>query len=116
MLHKLKQLGVGLKIDDFGTGYSSLSYLTQLPLDCLKIDRSFVSRMCRDKSSSEVVKTVVELAKSLSMDVVAEGVEESDQAQILDSMGCEYGQGYFYSQPLDPETAEAYIAARRSRG
>ena len=101
----LKALGVGLKIDDFGTGYSSLQYLTQLPFDTLKIDRSFVFSMCQDNQSMDVVKTIVELARNLGMGVVAEGVETSEQVERLRELGCEFGQGYYFSRPVPADQA-----------
>src|SRR5207302_4812095 len=95
-LEKLRKLGVELSIDDFGTGYSSLSYLHRLPIDTLKIDRSFVSRIGVDKKNSEVVQTVLRLAHNLGVDVTAEGVETVEQLTQLKTMECEYGQGYYF--------------------
>jgi diguanylate cyclase (GGDEF)-like protein/PAS domain S-box-containing protein len=110
MLLQLKALGVQLQIDDFGTGYSSLSYLHRFPVDSLKIDRSFVSRIGFDTENSEIVQTIVMLAHNLSMDVVAEGVETADQLAQLRALKCKYGQGYFFSKPLDTKAVEALIA------
>jgi len=101
ILSELKALGVRLCIDDFGTGYSSLSYLRRFALDILKIDRSFVSEMLINIESQEIVKTILSLGSNLGMEVVAEGVETSDQASLLKSLGCKYAQGYFFSKPLD---------------
>jgi diguanylate cyclase (GGDEF)-like protein/PAS domain S-box-containing protein len=98
-LSSLKQLGVGLMIDDFGAGYSSLKYLARLPFDCLKIDRSFVSRMMEEPHSLEVVTTIINLARKLGMEVVAEGIESKEQADTLRSLGCQYGQGYSFAVP-----------------
>lgn len=105
-LHKLKALGVHISVDDFGTGYSSLAYLYKLPIDILKIDRSFVHKMSRDYEQMEIVKTIVKLAWNLGIEVVAEGVETKQQMKQLRKFGCDFGQGYFFSQPVDTKTAE----------
>ncbi|MCB2187944.1 MAG: EAL domain-containing protein [Deltaproteobacteria bacterium] len=99
-LHRLKALGVMVAVDDFGTGYSSLSYLHRLPIDTLKVDRSFVSNMKDDQDNREIVRTVISLARTLGLDVVAEGVEESEQETELCNLECQYVQGFLYSQPL----------------
>jgi diguanylate cyclase (GGDEF)-like protein len=112
MLEQLKTLGVQLSIDDFGTGYSSLARLHQLPIDTLKIDRSFVSRMADDGESLEIVRAIMTLAHSLEMDVIAEGVETQEQLAQLRSLQCEYGQGYFFSKPMDSHVAGELIAAQ----
>jgi diguanylate cyclase (GGDEF)-like protein/PAS domain S-box-containing protein len=109
MLSQLKELGIELCIDDFGTGYSSLSYLHKFPIDILKIDRSFVSRIGAAGENLEIVKAIVMLARSLGMDVVAEGVETPVQLAQLRGLGCEYGQGYFFSKPLDSESATGFL-------
>lgn len=100
MLERLKALGVRLSIDDFGTGYSCLSYLKDLPIDKMKIDRSFVINIGNDPKNLAVVMTIINLAKSLGMIVVAEGIEESSQVDILKKMGCQQGQGYLFATPL----------------
>lgn len=112
MLQQLKALGIQLSIDDFGTGYSSLARLHQLPIDTLKIDRSFVSRMGNDSESLEIVRAIMTLAHTLEMDVIAEGVETPQQLSQLRSLECEYGQGYFFSRPVDSHTAGELIAAQ----
>lgn len=99
-LHELHDLGAQLSIDDFGTGYSSLSYLHQFPFDTLKIDRSFVSRMSDAPERVAIVKTIVQLAKSLGMEAVAEGIETTAQLAGLRAMGCRYGQGFLFSKPV----------------
>jgi diguanylate cyclase (GGDEF)-like protein/PAS domain S-box-containing protein len=109
MLRALRDLGVQLAIDDFGTGYSSLSYLHRFPIDTLKIDRSFVTRMANNAENVEIVRTVVMLAQVLGMDVVAEGVETREQLKILRDLKCEYGQGYYFSRPSSPSDAERII-------
>jgi EAL domain-containing protein (putative c-di-GMP-specific phosphodiesterase class I) len=108
-LNALKTLGVRLAIDDFGTGYSSLSQLQFFPVDELKIDRSFVSRIEQGDREAAFVRTIVSLAKSLSMEVVAEGVENDEQQQFLHSIGCELGQGYLYSRPIGASEVEHFV-------
>ena len=110
MLKQLRALGLKLSIDDFGTGYSSLSYLHRFPIDTLKIDRSFVTQMSDNNENMEIVRTVVMLAQNLGMDVVAEGVETSEQLSLLQRLGCEFGQGYFFSKPVEASGAEKIIA------
>jgi diguanylate cyclase (GGDEF)-like protein/PAS domain S-box-containing protein len=110
MLNQLRTLGLELSIDDFGTGYSSLSYLHRFPISTLKIDRSFVSRMSDNNENAEIVRTIMMLARSLKMDVVAEGVETTDQLTQLAMLECEYGQGYYFSKPLDVAGAARLLA------
>ena len=100
VLEQLKGLGVRIAMDDFGTGYSSLSYIHSLPLDTIKIDQSFVNRMKNDPKSLEIVRTVVNLAQNLGLDVVSEGVESAEQVTILGTLHCRYAQGYYFSEPL----------------
>jgi PAS domain S-box-containing protein/diguanylate cyclase (GGDEF)-like protein len=104
-LRALKALGVALHVDDFGTGYSSLSYLHRLPLDALKIDRSFVSG--EDAGSLQIVRTIVAMARALGVVVVTEGIETAELLGELRSLDCEFGQGFFFSRPVTPEQAEA---------
>lgn len=113
ILNRLQAAGAGLMIDDFGTGYSSLNYLTNLPFDALKIDRSFVSRLEEDESSAEVVKAVVALARTLKLDVIAEGVETPEQLYWLQQIECRYAQGYYFATPVDAETATRMVRASR---
>jgi len=103
ILSSLKAVGVRVAIDDFGTGYSSLSRLHHLQADVLKIDRSFVSRMTDDKDDREIVRHIITLARSLRLRVIAEGVETHEQANLLNSLGCEFGQGYLFSKPIEAE-------------
>ena len=107
ILQQLKTLGIQLAIDDFGTGYSSLSYLHRLPIDTLKIDRSFVNNVDCDPEKIEMIRTIVSMAWNLGMNVVAEGVETKKQMYQLQALRCDYGQGYFFSRPLDAEAAKA---------
>jgi len=109
MMNRLRGLGVELSLDDFGTGYSSLSYLHRLPVSYLKIDRSFVSRMIENDENGEVVFTIIRLAQNLKMKVVAEGIETAEQLDYLRNLNCEYGQGYFFSKPLEANDASIFI-------
>jgi EAL domain-containing protein (putative c-di-GMP-specific phosphodiesterase class I) len=102
-LRQMKAIGVQLSMDDFGTGYSSLSYLHRFPIDILKIDRSFVSRMSTDRESRGIVKTIITLAHELGKNVVAEGVETEDHRRMLEKLSCHLGQGYLFSKPLDAD-------------
>ncbi|MDP9053539.1 MAG: EAL domain-containing protein [Acidobacteriota bacterium] len=108
-LHRFKELNIGLEIDDFGTGYSSLSYLRQLPFDTVKIDRSFVKELGTEDDTSGIITTILQLADSLKMDVVAEGVETSDQLARLAAMGCASAQGYYFSKPVNAESAQRLV-------
>jgi diguanylate cyclase (GGDEF)-like protein/PAS domain S-box-containing protein len=110
MLAQLKELGIQVQMDDFGTGYSSLSSLHSLPLDGLKIDRSFVSRMPENQATRQMVRTIALLARGLDLAVIAEGVETADQLDEVRAMGCDYAQGYLISPPLDPEGMRALLA------
>ena len=109
LLSRLRDFQIGLDIDDFGTGYSSLSQLQHLPVQTLKIDRSFVSRLGVDADSLEIIRTIVALAHNLGMDVIAEGVETPQQLAHLKSLNCEYAQGYYFSKPTEWETAWSLI-------
>jgi len=113
LLNNLKTLGVGLKIDDFGTGYASLKCLNRLPFDVLKIDRSFVLNMSGKDGTGDTVRTILQLAEKLGMEVVAEGIERKDQLLELQSLHCDYGQGYYFSRPVEPEAMGELI--RKSR-
>jgi EAL domain-containing protein (putative c-di-GMP-specific phosphodiesterase class I) len=109
ILRDLKDLGVTLSIDDFGTGYSSLSYLKKLPVDVLKIDREFVMDMHKDKGDVMISKAIIGMGKSLDFKIVAEGVELQEHIEILNSMDCEFGQGFFYSKAVAKEEFEKLL-------
>ncbi len=109
MLNHLNALGVGISIDDFGTGYSSLSYLHRLPIGNLKVDRSFVNSMSQNKESFEIVRTIITLAQSLNLTIVAEGIETSEQLEMLQALNCEYGQGHFFAKALTVEWAASLL-------
>ncbi|WP_427126700.1 EAL domain-containing protein [Priestia megaterium] len=106
-LHLLKKYGISISIDDFGTGYSSLSYLKKLPIDCLKIDRSFIQDIQEDYSNSEIAQAIISLSQSLKLQVIAEGVEEEYQKAFLMKNGCNHMQGYLFSKPLAAKDFEA---------
>jgi diguanylate cyclase (GGDEF)-like protein len=107
LLLQLKALGIQIAIDDFGTGYSSLSYLHRLPIDSLKIDKSFVS--CLTEDSGEIVRAIVGLAHNLKLDVIAEGVESIQQLEQLRGLGCEFGQGFLFSKPVEGVEVDALL-------
>ena len=110
-LRGLRALGVRLVLDDFGTGYSSLAYLRRLPLDTIKVDRSFVSGLGEDPADLPIVQAVISLAHGLGIDVVAEGIETATQLASLRALACDRGQGYWFSRPLPPDAIEALLAA-----
>jgi diguanylate cyclase (GGDEF)-like protein/PAS domain S-box-containing protein len=111
-LNRLQSIGVEWSIDDFGTGYSSLNHLHQLRVDTVKIDRSFVGRIGRDKGGAEMVRAIVAMAHNLSMDVVAEGVENEEQCEHLSALGCEYTQGFLFSKPVEARVASELITSQ----
>jgi EAL domain-containing protein (putative c-di-GMP-specific phosphodiesterase class I) len=108
-MNALKSIGVGFSLDDFGTGYSSLSYLKRLPLDQLKIDQGFVRDILVDPNDAAIARTVVALANSMSLSVIAEGVETRAQRDMLAALGCHNFQGYLFGCPMAIEALEAYI-------
>lgn len=108
LLGQLRQRGIRLSIDDFGTGYSSLNYLKLLPIQEVKVDRSFVIGIGQDRGDEAIIRTVMALAASLGLEVVAEGVEEARQASFLEGVGCHLLQGYLHGRPQD---AEAFLTA-----
>ena len=102
-LKELKNIGVVISIDDFGTGYSSLSYLKKYPIDIIKIDQSFIKDMELDDKNAAIATTIIQLAHSLGMEVIAEGVEKDKQVEILKSANCQKAQGYLFSKPVSIE-------------
>ena len=109
ILEQLKARKIPLAIDDFGTGYSSLSYLDRFPVDTLKIDRSFISRIDEKNQASTIVKATIDLAHNLGFNIVAEGVETQQQAEQLNQWHCEFAQGYYYAKPLTSEVAWQFL-------
>jgi diguanylate cyclase (GGDEF)-like protein/PAS domain S-box-containing protein len=116
VLRRLRGLGVRLALDDFGTGYSSLSYLQRLPVDILKIDRSFISSMIEDPEQSAVARAIVKLGQSLDLETVAEGIESSEQLAALRELGCHSGQGYYFARPSDPAAVELLLEHEQAAG
>jgi diguanylate cyclase (GGDEF)-like protein len=112
VLERLRAMGVRLSLDDFGTGHSSLSYLKSLPLDEVKIDRSFVTGMAVDVSDAAIVRSTIDLARHLALDVVAEGVESEEVLEVLVSLGCDIAQGFLLSRPLPADQLDGWLAAR----
>lgn len=109
-LQQCRDTGVSVSIDDFGTGYSSLSYLHYFPINVLKIDRSFIANMSEDKTSMELVKSIIALGKNMNMEIIAEGIETEEQQKLLNKMKCDAGQGYFISKPMPESELEAFLA------
>jgi len=108
-MQQLSALGIQFSIDDFGTGYSSLSYLKRLPLNELKIDKSFVQDVHLDDNDQIIVKTIISMAKNMGLSTVAEGVETIEQLEFLRTEGCDYIQGYYFSRPLSETAFEQYL-------
>ena len=111
IMQSLRELGTTLAMDDFGTGYSNLALLQKLPIDVLKIDRSFITGLLADRDKVAIVRAILGLAQALGMKTVAEGIETHELGQTLGAMGCSMGQGFFYARPLDAEEAWSLIAA-----
>ncbi|MEN2785644.1 putative bifunctional diguanylate cyclase/phosphodiesterase [Sphingomonas qilianensis] len=114
IMHALKALGTTIAMDDFGTGYSNLAYLQKLPIDVLKIDRSFITGMLVDRDKIAIVRAILSLSQALGMQTTAEGIETRELSQTLAALGCTYGQGYVYARPLEADAAYAFLAASQS--
>lgn len=114
-MRELKALGVQIAIDDFGTGYSSLGYLKAFPIDCIKIDRSFVEHIDTNESDAAIVSAVIAVAKTLRLRTIAEGVETTRQQELLAQGGCDEMQGYLLSRPLGPDAAFDFMRAWAKR-
>jgi len=110
LLKEIKGLGIKLSMDDFGTGYSSLNSLHRLPIDTLKIDRSFINELSIDRDKFQLTQTILHLAQNMNLDVIAEGIETSPQQALLTELNCQYGQGYLFSKPVNSKDAEILIA------
>ena len=109
VLHALRRLGVRIAIDDYGTGYSSLAYLNRFPFDALKVDRSFVDGLGVEQERTAIVEAVIGMARALSLDAIAEGVENEAQLSELRRLGCDFAQGHLFSRPLAPEKVTALL-------
>jgi EAL domain-containing protein (putative c-di-GMP-specific phosphodiesterase class I) len=114
-LRELKDLGVRLAIDDFGTGYSAMSYLRQLPFDLLKIDKTFIDNIASVDHQKELTKAIIELGKTLGLELVAEGIEDGEQLSRLQSMRCELGQGFYFAEPMDSTSVEELLRSLPAR-
>ena len=113
-MKELKKLGLNIALDDFGTGFSSLSLLQKLPVDKLKIDRSFIEKLQQDDRDRQIVHGLILIAHKLGLEVIAEGVEQGEHEDILKQMQCDYGQGYFYSKPAAAEEINHWRQQYRS--
>ncbi len=114
VLMGLKELGTSIAMDDFGTGFSNLASLQRLPIDILKIDRSFVTGLLQDRDKVAIVRAILSLAQALGMATVAEGIEALDVGQTLAALGCHFGQGYAYARPLEATAAYAFLTERNA--
>ena len=108
ILYEIRRLGVRLSLDDFGTGYSSLSLLKQLPIDEMKIDKSFIENIASNDEDRLMVLNIIDIAQNLNIDVVAEGIEQREQSRMLIELGCHLQQGYFYCHPVDLDQLVSY--------
>jgi EAL domain-containing protein (putative c-di-GMP-specific phosphodiesterase class I) len=112
---QLRDLGVQLQIDDFGSGYSSLGYLQHFPISAVKIDKSFIDGMGKDRKGTKLIRAIVSMTRELDMETIAEGIETSEQLSELQSLLCTFGQGFFLSRPLDKESAEKVLAKQENK-
>lgn len=108
-LNTLHHMGFGIDLDDFGTGYSSLAYVKHLPIDAIKIDRSFIREITEDEQDVQIVQSIIELGHSLKLKLIAEGVEDQHAIDLLRAIGCDSVQGYFYSRPLAAKEFESWL-------
>ncbi len=115
-LKKVRALGISIALDDFGTGYSSLNYLTALPIDVLKIDKSFLGKAMERETENQVIRSIIELAHGLNLKVVSEGVETEEQKHLLEEMGCDYIQGYYFARPNDADKVEEWFTKENESG
>jgi EAL domain-containing protein (putative c-di-GMP-specific phosphodiesterase class I) len=115
-LAAIKDLGVRIAIDDFGTGYSSLAHLQRFPVDALKIDRSFIAGMRHNKEGETLIHTLVQLGKALSIETLAEGIEEPRELSLLKDEACDSGQGFLFARPLDADAAEEFLRTCAENG
>ena len=115
-LCRLRDLGIKVALDDFGTGHSSLAYLSQLPVSMLKIDHSFVAAASRRSRDRAIIEAVSTMARALGLEVCADGIETAHQLAVLEELGCDQGQGYHFSAPLDPDELLAYVSASVAPG
>jgi EAL domain-containing protein (putative c-di-GMP-specific phosphodiesterase class I) len=120
VLSHLKHMGIGVILDDFGTGSTLLRGLRQFPVDALKIDRSLIREMQSDRATADIVELIITLAHKMSLKAIAEGIETARQMERLLELGCEYGQGYYFSQPMDAKAAQQFmrqqVAGARATG
>ena len=112
-LARLRSDGIRFAIDDFGTGYSSLKYLRSFPADKLKVAQEFVSGVPEDQNDTAIVRDIIDLAKDMEMTVIAEGAETAAQVEFLRALRCDQVQGYYFSEPLDPDQATAFLKERK---
>lgn len=113
-VHKLRQLGTGVALDDFGTGYAGLEYLQKLPFTCLKIDRSFVQQIHTSESSVHIIRAALELARSMGLSTIAEGIEDAATGERLAAMGCSHAQGYYYARPMTKAQITAWATSQQT--
>ena len=113
ILRILQEFGLSVSLDDFGTGYSSLSYLTKLPINIIKVDRTFTMELPEDSKIRSITKAITTMAHELKMSVIVEGVERKEQVDFLQSIKCDFAQGYYYSQPVDESTALAMLTGQK---